>query len=59
MGKRSEFPRIAQDAYPTPAEAVAPLLPHLEPGRRFHRPGRHEARGMIAAPSLEERQGLP
>jgi hypothetical protein len=26
MGKRSLFPRIPQDAYPTPAEAIAPLL---------------------------------
>lgn len=29
MGKRSNFKRRAQDAYDTPAEAVAPLLKHL------------------------------
>jgi hypothetical protein len=38
VGKRSTFPRIPQDAYSTPAEAVAPLLPHLEPGSRFFEP---------------------
>ena len=38
MGKRSLFPRIRQDAYPTPAEAVAPLLPHLAPKTRFIEP---------------------
>lgn len=29
MGKRSDFARRPQDAYDTPPEAVAPLLPHL------------------------------
>lgn len=29
MGKRSNFERREGDFYPTPAEAVAPLLPHL------------------------------
>lgn len=29
MGKRSDFARIARDFYPTPPEAVAPLIPHL------------------------------
>lgn len=29
MGKRSDFERRERDFYPTPAEAVAPLLPHL------------------------------
>lgn len=29
MGKRSEFVRRDRDFYPTPKEAVAPLLPHL------------------------------
>jgi hypothetical protein len=38
MGKRSLFPRIPQDAYPTPAEAIAPLLPHLAPNTRFIEP---------------------
>lgn len=38
MGKRSTFPRIPQDAYSTPAEAVAPLLPHLAPNTRFIEP---------------------
>lgn len=30
MGKRSSFERIPRDFYPTPPEAVAPLLPHLD-----------------------------
>lgn len=29
MGKRSDFERIPRDFYPTPREAVLPLLPHL------------------------------
>lgn len=36
--RRSEFPRVPQDAYSTPPEAVAPLLPHLEPGTQFIEP---------------------
>lgn len=31
MGKRSSFERRAQDFYPTPLDAVAPLASHLEP----------------------------
>ena len=38
MGKRSDFVRYPQDAYDTPAEAVAPLLPHLVPCTRFIEP---------------------
>ena len=38
MGKRSLLPRIPQDAYPMPAEAVLPLLPHLKPGAQFIEP---------------------
>jgi hypothetical protein len=29
MGKRSAFPRIDRDLYPTPRRAVVPLIPHL------------------------------
>ncbi len=29
MGKRSDFKRVERDFYPTPYEAVVPLLPHL------------------------------
>lgn len=29
MGKRSSFERMARDFYPTPYEAVVPLVPHL------------------------------
>lgn len=38
MGKRSSFERIPRDFYPTPVEAVRPLLPHLAPKTRFCEP---------------------
>ena len=38
MGKRSSFERIPRDFYPTPREAVLPLLPHLSPGTSFAEP---------------------
>ncbi len=38
MGKRSTFDRAPRDFYPTPAEAVLPLLPHLEYGLMFAEP---------------------
>ena len=38
MGKRSAFERIERDFYPTPQEAVLPLLPHLAPHTRFCEP---------------------
>lgn len=38
MGKRSAFERNPRDFYPTPPEAVAPLLPHLDPRSHFVEP---------------------
>lgn len=38
MGKRSTFDRAPRDFYPTPVEAVLPLLPHLAPGTMFSEP---------------------
>lgn len=38
MGKRSSFERVERDFYPTPAEAVVPLLPHIAPRTRFCEP---------------------
>ena len=38
MGKRSDFPRNQRDFYPTPYEAVLPLLPHLTPQLRYMEP---------------------
>ena len=29
MGKRSDFERVPRDYYPTPIEAVEPLIDHL------------------------------
>ncbi len=38
MGKRSDFQRVERDFYPTPASAVAPLLPHLRLHLRYAEP---------------------
>lgn len=38
VGKRSDFERIPRDFYPTPYEAVVPLLPHLAAGTTFCEP---------------------
>lgn len=38
MGKRSSFERIERDYYPTPREAVLPLVPHLPPSFSFTEP---------------------
>ncbi len=38
MGKRSNMERKPRDFYPTPYEAVIPLLPHLLEGTRFCEP---------------------
>ena len=38
MGKRSDFKRRERDFYPTPYEAVFPLLPHLAPKTKFIEP---------------------
>lgn len=38
MGKRSDFERIPRDFYPTPPEAVTPLLRHLSPATRYCEP---------------------
>lgn len=38
MGKRSDFERTPRDFYPTPKEAVTPLLAHILPGTRFCEP---------------------
>ncbi|MFN7883287.1 MAG: hypothetical protein ACK5PF_09775 [bacterium] len=38
MGKRSNFARVERDWYPTPREAVVPLLPHLPDGAAFAEP---------------------
>lgn len=38
MGKRSDFPRRPRDFYPTPPEAVAPLLPHISRYCNFAEP---------------------
>jgi hypothetical protein len=38
MGKRSDFERVERDFYPTPREAVLPLLPHIPRGVRFCEP---------------------
>jgi len=38
MGKRSNFERVERDFYPTPLEAVLPIVPHLKENTRFSEP---------------------
>lgn len=38
MGKRSNFTRVDRDYYPTPPEAIDPLLPFLAAEERFCEP---------------------
>lgn len=38
MGKRSDFERNPRDFYPTPLEAVVPLIPHLHYAGSFAEP---------------------
>ena len=38
MGKRSDFERVPRDYYPTPFEAVRPLVPHLPDKGLFGEP---------------------
>lgn len=38
MGKRSNFERVERDFYPTPYEAVVPLLSHMKPFVRYVEP---------------------
>ena len=50
MGKRSTFARRAQDAYDTPAEAVAPLVPHLPASFAYWEPCAGSGRLFWALP---------
>lgn len=38
MGKRSDYERVERDYYPTPRDAILPLLMHLRTGTRFIEP---------------------
>lgn len=38
MGKRSNFERVERDFYPTPREAVVPLVPHLWTHEKYVEP---------------------
>ena len=38
MGKRSDFERVERDFYPTPLDAVKPLIPHLPEKFAFAEP---------------------
>ncbi len=38
MGKRSNFERVEKDFYPTPIEAVKPLIPHIYKSFDFSEP---------------------
>lgn len=54
MGKRSNFERKPRDFYPTPPEAVAPLIPHLNFGDMFCEP----CAGDLALVRALEAEGL-
>lgn len=62
MGKRSNFARVGRDFYPTPREAVLPLLPHLPVPLRYWEPCcgdgaliRSLPFGCVAASDIEPR----
>ena len=38
MGKRSDYERVERDFYPTPWQAVEPLIPHLPKNFAFAEP---------------------
>lgn len=64
MGKRSDFERRPKDFYPTPCEAVVPLLAFLEPCTKFTEPcygegdlARHlENNGHICTEAYDEEE---
>lgn len=64
MGKRSDFPRNPRDFYPTPYEAVVPLVPHLDPFEVYVEPCagdgdivRHlQTHGMMCALAFDVRK---
>lgn len=51
MGKRSDFVRRERDFYPTPKEAVEPLLPHLPEGAKYFEPCAGDGALIRALPS--------
>ena len=56
MGKRSDFERIPRDYYPTPREAVLPLLPHIHDFAHFAEPCAGD--GALISHLIEEREDL-
>lgn len=59
MGKRSDFERIPRDFYPTPKEAVAPLIPHLPEYFFYDEPCAGAAALVMAFDDLTEGRGSP
>ncbi|MFV1484504.1 MULTISPECIES: class I SAM-dependent methyltransferase [unclassified Phaeobacter] len=51
MGKRSSFDRVPRDFYPTPPEAVTPLIPHLVEGWSYWEPCAGDGALVKAMPS--------
>lgn len=54
MGKRSDFKRIDRDYYPTPIEAVVPLMRHLPSSFSFAEPCAGDARLALHIDSLTD-----
>ena len=58
MGKRSNFERKPRDFYPTPPEAVAPLVPHLVEGWCYWEPCAGDGALVNAMPKWFPPQGI-
>lgn len=57
MGKRSEFERLPRDFYPTPIEAVLPLVRHLPKSGLFAEPCAGDGRLVLHIEQLTELKG--
>lgn len=58
MGKRSSFERKARDFYPTPIEAVIPLMPHLPVSFTFAEPCAGDARLALHIDTLSDSKAI-
>ena len=59
MGKRSNFERVERDYYPTPIEAVIPLMPHLPESFTFAEPCAGDCRLAMHIDTLTNSNAIP
>lgn len=59
MGKRSDYVRVERDFYPTPIEAVRPLIPHLPKEFVFAEPCAGDARLALHLDQLTDSNCIP